>query len=83
MFSVVLSSTLDSPFVTYEKSLDVSGKPVPPDHGGGGGGGEGEGGGRRAGEQDQAEVLTRIKGGIESGGKDNTKQTNELLLRAL
>ena len=24
-----------------------------------------------------------LKGGVESGGKDNTKQTNELLLRAL
>ena len=27
--------------------------------------------------------LAFVQGGLESGGKDNTKQTNELLLRAL
>ena len=29
------------------------------------------------------EILKLFKGGLEIGGKDNTKQTNELLLRAL
>ena len=28
-------------------------------------------------------TSTSCEGGLESGGKDNTKQTNELLLRAL
>ena len=32
---------------------------------------------------DYLEQGKNIKGGLESGGKNNTKQTNELLLRAL
>ena len=32
---------------------------------------------------DLVKIYLWCEGGLESGGKDNTKQTNELLLRAL